>query len=54
MLADVTWENATLAAAFLLGAALGSLATIRIMRVVSDTFRKERRKDEQSYNTKEK
>jgi hypothetical protein len=34
----VEWENVHLAGAFVLGAVLGALATIRIMRAVLQTF----------------
>ena len=34
----VEWENVHLAGAFVLGAILGTLATIRIMRAVLQTF----------------
>jgi hypothetical protein len=34
VLASTEWENLTVAGAFVLGAALGTLATIRVMRVV--------------------
>ena len=34
----VDWENVNLAGAFVLGAILGVLATIRVMRAVLQTF----------------
>lgn len=34
----VEWENVNLAGAFVLGAVLGTLATIRVMRAVLQTF----------------
>jgi hypothetical protein len=34
----VDWENVNLAGAFVLGAVLGTLATIRVMRAVLQTF----------------
>jgi hypothetical protein len=34
----VEWENVNLAGAFVLGAILGVLATIRVMRAVLQTF----------------
>ena len=39
----VEWENLNLAAAFVLGAALGSLATIRVMRAVMQTYDRQAR-----------
>jgi hypothetical protein len=41
----IQWENVNVAGAFVTGAILGSLATIRIMRVVYGAYRDERRKD---------
>lgn len=34
----VDWENVNLAGAFVLGATLGTLATIRVMRAVMQTY----------------
>jgi len=34
----VDWENVNLAGAFVLGAVMGTLATIRVMRAVLQTF----------------
>lgn len=34
----VEWENVHLAGAFVIGAVLGTLATIRVMRAVLQTF----------------
>lgn len=45
MIAAIDWENVNLAGAFIIGAVLATIATIRIMRVVSGAFRSERRKD---------
>jgi len=39
------WSNLNVAAAFILGAILATVATIRIVRAVSATMRDERRKD---------
>jgi len=39
------WSNLNVAAAFILGAILATVATIRIVRAVSATMREERRKD---------
>jgi hypothetical protein len=44
-LASVDWSNLTVAAAFMLGAVLATIATIRIVRVAASTLREERRKD---------
>jgi hypothetical protein len=43
VIGDIEWENVNLAAAFVLGALLGTLATIRVMRAVLSTFRNGRR-----------
>jgi hypothetical protein len=43
--AAVDWDNLVPAAAFVLGAILATIATIRIVRAVSGTLREERRKD---------
>jgi hypothetical protein len=45
MIAAVDWSNLTVAAAFVLGAILATIATIRIVRVAASTLREERRKD---------
>ena len=42
------WSNLTVAGAFMLGAVLATVATIRIVRAVSSTLREERRKDRDS------
>lgn len=42
----IDWSNLTVAAAFLVGAALGSVATIRIMRHLMEYLRKERKPDD--------
>jgi hypothetical protein len=34
----IEWENVNLAGAFVIGAAMGTLATIRVMRAVLQTF----------------
>jgi len=39
------WANLSVAGAFMLGAILATVATIRIVRAVSSTLREERRKD---------
>jgi hypothetical protein len=41
----VDWDNVNLAGAFIIGAVLATIATIRIVRAVSSTLREERRKD---------
>lgn len=41
MIGDVEWENVNIAGAFVLGAILGTLATIRIMRLVLVAYRRE-------------
>jgi hypothetical protein len=41
----VDWDNVNLAGAFIIGAALATVATIRIMRVVSAVLRDEIRKN---------
>lgn len=38
MFADVDWANLHVASAFVLGAVLGVIATIRIMRAILQTF----------------
>ena len=38
------WENLSLAGAFVLGAALGTLATIRVMRVIFGYVQPHRRR----------
>jgi uncharacterized membrane protein len=40
VLAAIQWENVHIAGAFLLGSILGSLATIRVMRAVLQTYEK--------------
>jgi hypothetical protein len=45
MLAGVEWQNVNIAGAFVLGAILATVATIRIVRAVSIMLRKEGRKD---------
>lgn len=45
MTAGINWDNVNLAGAFIIGAVLATIATIRIMRVVSGAFRSERSKD---------
>lgn len=39
------WSGLNLAGAFIVGAVIGSIATIRVVRAVSSTLRDERRKD---------
>jgi hypothetical protein len=41
----VDWDNVNLAGAFIIGAALATVATIRIMRVISTVLRDEIRKN---------
>lgn len=43
MLAAVDWANLTFAGAFVVGAALGTVATIRVFRYVLDYVRREQR-----------
>jgi uncharacterized membrane protein len=38
MIADIDWKNLQVATAFVLGAVLGSIATIRVMRAILHTF----------------
>lgn len=45
MTADVDWQNLQVASAFVLGAVLGTFATIRVMRAVLRTFRHDREQD---------
>ena len=45
MLGDVDWANLNVAAAFVLGAILATIATIRIVRAVFAVKRDESRKD---------
>jgi hypothetical protein len=45
MLAGVEWENVNIAGAFIIGAVLATIATIRIVRAVSIVLREERRRD---------
>jgi hypothetical protein len=45
MIAGVDWDNVNLAGAFIIGAVLATIATIRIYRVVAASWRDERRKD---------
>jgi uncharacterized membrane protein YesL len=45
MWASVNWSSLNLAGAFVLGAILATLATIRVVRAVAVMFRNERRKD---------
>ena len=44
--ADVDWANLNVAAAFVLGAILATIATIRIVRAVFGVRRDEKRKDD--------
>jgi hypothetical protein len=44
--AAVDWASLHVAGAFVLGAVLGTVATIRIMRAVALVIRTERRKDD--------
>ena len=46
MIAGVDWDNVNLAGAFVIGAVLATIATIRIFRVIAGTVRAERRKDD--------
>jgi hypothetical protein len=46
MVADVDWANLNVAAAFVLGAVLATIATIRIVRAVFGVRRDEARKDD--------
>lgn len=48
MLAGINWDDVTVATAFVLGAVLATIATIRIMRAISSLFREEREKDRHS------
>jgi hypothetical protein len=41
VIADVDWSNLTFAGAFVVGAALGTLATIRVMRYVLGYVRRD-------------
>jgi len=45
VLGGIEWENVNVAGAFIIGAVLATIATIRIVRAVSSTLREERRKD---------
>jgi hypothetical protein len=45
MFAAINWENVNIAGAFVLGAILASLATIRVVRAVSVVLRREARSD---------
>ena len=38
MLADIDWSNLQVASAFVLGAVLGTVATIRVMRAILKTY----------------
>jgi hypothetical protein len=40
MLGAVEWSNLTVAGAFILGAVLATIATLRLMRVVVDYFKR--------------
>jgi hypothetical protein len=44
--ADIDWSNLQVASAFVLGAALGTIATIRVMRAVLHVVRPDRHRDE--------
>ena len=44
MLAGIDWQNVDLAGAFVLGAIVATVATIRIVRAVSVMLRDEQRK----------
>lgn len=44
MIAGIDWNEVDLAGAFILGAALATVATIAIVRAVSRTMRVERRR----------
>lgn len=39
----IVWENLTVAGAFLLGAALATVATLRVGRIISEYFSKKDR-----------
>ena len=41
MLADIDWSNMQVAGAFVLGAVLGTVATIRLTRFLLDYLRRE-------------
>lgn len=57
MLGAIDWSNLTHASAFLLGAALATIATLRVMRIVSDFYSgqerrpRRRRSDEEADGT---
>jgi hypothetical protein len=44
VLAGIQWENVNIAGAFIIGAVLATIATIRIVRAVSIMLRDEQRK----------
>ena len=46
MLAGIEWDNVNIAGAFVIGAVLATIATIRIFRVVFSERRREGRKDD--------
>ena len=45
MVAGIDWQNVDLAGAFVLGAIVATVATIRIVRAVSMMLRDEQRRD---------
>ena len=45
MTAGIDWDSVNIAGAFVVGAVLATIATIRIFRVIAGTARDERRKD---------
>lgn len=46
MTAGIEWDNVNIAGAFVIGAVLATIATIRIFRVVFSERRREARKDD--------
>jgi formate hydrogenlyase subunit 3/multisubunit Na+/H+ antiporter MnhD subunit len=50
MIAGVDWDSVNIAGAFVVGAVLATIATIRIFRVVFGERRREQRKDDGRVN----
>jgi uncharacterized protein (DUF2062 family) len=45
VVAKIDWASVHLAGAFVLGAILATIATLRVTRAVADMFREQRRRD---------
>lgn len=50
MVGGIEWDNVNIAGAFVIGAVLATIATIRIFRVVFSERRREQRKDDGRVN----